>query len=190
MGTTTLILLALGLAMDAAAVSVSNGVSYPNVRTKTALTYAALFGLFQAGMPAAGYLAGRGFSRLISSLDHWIALLLLGFIGGKMIWESVERLRRPEQAPAAPRLTRSMMLAQAVATSIDALAVGITFAFLEVEILPAVACIAGTTFVLSAVGVKLGGLFGLRYRAKAQSLGGLILILLGVKILLEGLHLL
>ena len=185
MGTTTLILLALGLAMDAAAVSVSNGVSYPNVRTKTALTYAALFGLFQAGMPAAGYLAGRGFSRLISSLDHWIALLLLGFIGGKMIWESVDRLRRPEQAPAAPRLTRSMMLAQAVATSIDALAVGVSFAVMNVNSLVACLSIGLFTWGCSLAGTWLGRRFGQLLGRAAEIFGGLLLIVIGLRIFVE-----
>ena len=176
MGTTTLILLALGLAMDAAAVSVSNGVSYPNVRTKTALTYAALFGLFQAGMPAAGYLAGRGFSRLISSLDHWIALLLLGFI---------DRLRRPKQAPAAPRLTRSMMLAQAVATSIDALAVGVSFAVMNVNILVACLSIGLITFGCSLAGTWLGRRFGQLLGRAAEIFGGLLLIVIGLRIFVE-----
>ena len=137
-------------------------------------------------MPLLGWLLGSRFAQYITSVDHWIAFGLLVFLGANMLREA----RAGESEGASASLGFGEMLALAVATSIDALAVGITFAFLAVEILPAVACIAGTTFVLSAVGVKLGGLFGLRYRAKAQSLGGLILILLGVKILLEGLHLL
>lgn len=185
MGTTTLILLALGLAMDATAVSVSNGISYQNVRAKAALTYAALFGLFQAGMPAIGYLAGRSFSDLISSLDHWIALILLGFIGGKMIWESIGQLRQPEQAPEARQLTMKMMLAQAVATSIDALAVGVSFAVMQVNIVAACLSIGLITFGCSLAGTWLGRRFGQLLGRAAEIFGGLILVLIGLKIFAE-----
>ena len=172
--------------MDAFAVSVCKGLALGKVSLGRACVPGLWFGGFQGLMPLLGWLLGSRFAQYITSVDHWIAFGLLVFLGANMLREA----RAGESEGASASLGFGEMLALAVATSIDALAVGITFAFLAVEILPAVACIAGTTFVLSAVGVKLGGLFGLRYRAKAQSLGGLILILLGVKILLEGLHLL
>lgn len=185
MGTATLILLALGLAMDATAASVANGVVYQNVRAKDVLTYAALFGLFQAGMPAAGYLAGRGFSGLISSLDHWIALILLGFLGGKMIWESIRQLRQPEQAPEARRLTMKIMLTQAVATSIDALAVGVGFAVMQVNIAVACLSIGLITFGCSLAGSWLGRRFGQLLGRAAEIFGGLILVVIGLNIFVE-----
>lgn len=185
MGTTTLLLLALGLAMDATAVSVSNGISYQNVRARDALAYAALFGLFQAGMPAIGYLAGRSFSHLISSLDHWIALLLLGFLGGRMIWESVCQLRRPEQQAAPRQLTLRLMLTQAVATSIDALAVGIGFAVMQVNITLACLAIGVITFGCSLAGTWLGRRFGQLLGRAAEIFGGLILVTIGLKIFVE-----
>ena len=186
MGYLALFFLAVGLSMDAFAVSVCKGRALGKVSLGRACVPGLWFGGFQGLMPLLGWLLGSRFAQYITSVDHWIAFGLLVFLGANMLREA----RAGESEGASASLGFGEMLALAVATSIDALAVGITFAFLEVEILPAVACIAGTTFVLSAVGVKLGGLFGLRYRAKAQSLGGLILILLGVKILLEGLHLL
>ncbi|MCI9466184.1 MAG: manganese efflux pump [Ruminiclostridium sp.] len=186
MGYLALFFLAVGLSMDAFAVSVCKGLALGKVSLGRACVPGLWFGGFQGLMPLLGWLLGSRFAQYITSVDHWIAFGLLVFLGANMLREA----RAGESEGASASLGFGEMLALAVATSIDALAVGITFAFLEVEILPAVACIAGTTFVLSAVGVKLGGLFGLRYRAKAQSLGGLILILLGVKILLEGLHLL
>ncbi|MCI8827708.1 MAG: manganese efflux pump [Ruminiclostridium sp.] len=186
MGYLALFFLAVGLSMDAFAVSVCKGLALGKVSLGRACVPGLWFGGFQGLMPLLGWLLGSRFAQYITSVDHWIAFGLLVFLGANMLREA----RAGESEGASASLGFGEMLALAVATSIDALAVGITFAFLAVEILPAVACIAGTTFVLSAVGVKLGGLFGLRYRAKAQSLGGLILILLGVKILLEGLHLL
>ena len=186
MGYLALFFLAVGLSMDAFAVSVCKGLALGKVSLGRACVPGLWFGGFQGLMPLLGWLLGSRFAQYITSVDHWIAFGLLVFLGANMLREA----RAGESEGASASLGFGEMLALAVATSIDALAVGVTFAFLEVEILPAVACIAGTTFVLSAVGVKLGGLFGLRYRAKAQSLGGLILILLGVKILLEGLHLL
>ena len=186
MGYLALFFLAVGLSMDAFAVSVCKGLALGKVSLGRACVPGLWFGGFQGLMPLLGWLLGSRFAQYITSVDHLIAFGLLVFLGANMLREA----RAGESEGASASLGFGEMLALAVATSIDALAVGITFAFLAVEILPAVACIAGTTFVLSAVGVKLGGLFGLRYRAKAQSLGGLILILLGVKILLEGLHLL
>ena len=185
MGTLTLVLLALGLAMDATAVSVSNGICYKNAKGKVAALYAGLFGLFQAGMPVIGFVAGRSFSEFISSLDHWIALILLGFIGGKMVIESIREMREKEQCDVHRTLDGRTMVMQAVATSIDALAVGVTFAFLTVPILPAVSFIGVVTFTLSVVGVKVGNVFGCRYKSRAELAGGLILVLMGLKILFE-----
>lgn len=185
MGTATLIALALGLAMDATAVSVSNGIGRRTVSAKTALTYAALFGLFQAGMPALGYLAGRSFSDLIASLDHWIALLLLGFLGGKMLWEAIGQLRQPEQECPARPLTMQIMLTQAVATSIDALAVGVSFAVMKVNILAACLSIGLITFGCSLAGTWLGRRFGQLLGRAAEIFGGLILVLIGLKIFAE-----
>lgn len=185
MGTLTLVLLALGLAMDATAVSVSNGICYKNAKGKVAALYAGLFGLFQAGMPVIGFVAGRSFSDFISSLDHWIALILLGFIGGKMVIESIREMREKERCDVHRTLDGRTMVMQAVATSIDALAVGVTFAFLQVNIVPAVLFIGVITFVLSSVGVWAGSAFGEKSRARAELAGGIILILMGTKILLE-----
>ena len=182
MGLLELTLLAVGLSMDAFAVSICKGLSVGAVRARHALTAGLWFGGFQALMPFLGWLLGSRFQGLITSVDHWIAFVLLCAIGGNMVRESRTCGACGEMdASFAPKV----MLPLAVATSIDALAVGITFAFLEVEILPAVCFIAGITFLLSALGVKLGNLCGTRFQAKAEALGGIILILLGGKILLE-----
>lgn len=175
-----LFLIGVGLSMDAFAVSVCKGLSVPRVRLGHALTVGLYFGGFQALMPLVGYLLGSRFQNLITSVDHWIAFVLLCFIGVNMIRES---LGEDESLDAS--FSVLAMLPLAVATSIDALAVGITFAFLKVDILPAVALIGLTTFCLSAVGIKVGNVFGAKYRAGAERLGGIVLILLGLKILLE-----
>ena len=176
-----LFVIAVGLSMDAFAVSVCKGLSAGRVRLGHALTAGIWFGGFQALMPFLGWLLGSRFQSFISSVDHWIAFLLLGLIGLNMVRESRSQEEEEVGASFAPKA----MLPLAVATSIDALAVGITFAFLAVDILPAVTFIAAVTFLLSALGVKLGSLCGTRDRAKAEALGGGILILLGCKILLE-----
>lgn len=175
-----LFLIGVGLSMDAFAVSVCKGLSVPRVRLGHALTVGLYFGGFQALMPLVGYLLGSRFQNLITSVDHWIAFVLLCFIGVNMIRES---LGEDECLDAS--FSVLAMLPLAVATSIDALAVGITFAFLRVDILPAVALIGLTTFCLSAVGLQVGNVFGAKYRAGAERLGGIVLILLGLKILLE-----
>ena len=175
-----LFLIGVGLSMDAFAVSVCKGLSVPRVRLGHALTVGLYFGGFQALMPLVGYLLGSRFQNLITSVDHWIAFVLLCFIGVNMIRES---LGEDESLDAS--FSVLAMIPLAVATSIDALAVGITFAFLKVDILPAVALIGLTTFCLSAVGIKVGNVFGAKYRAGAERLGGIVLILLGLKILLE-----
>ena len=177
---TELFLLAVGLAMDAFAVSVCKGLALSRVDMKKALAAGLWFGGFQALMPLLGYLLGSRFASYIADFDHWIAFVLLALIGGNMIRES---FGDEEEADASFGLRA--MLPLALATSIDALAVGLTFAFLSVRVLPAVTLIGVVTLVISTAGVKLGNLFGARFRGKAEFAGGLILILLGVKILLE-----
>lgn len=176
-----LFLLAVGLAMDAFAVSVCKGLALPRIDLKKALAVGLWFGGFQALMPLLGYLLGSRFASYIVNVDHWIAFGLLAVIGGNMIRES----RRGEELDADASLGFRAMLTLAVATSIDALAVGVTFAFLAVRVLPAVLLIGVVTLALSMFGVKLGNLFGARCRSLAELAGGLILILLGLKILLQ-----
>ncbi len=182
---TELFLLAVGLAMDAFAVSVCKGLALPRVDMKKALAAGLWFGGFQALMPLLGFLLGSRFASYIADFDHWIAFVLLALIGGNMIRES---FGDEEEADASFGLRA--MLPLALATSIDALAVGLTFAFLSVRVLPAVTLIGVVTLVISTAGVKLGNLFGARFRGKAEFAGGLILILLGVKILLQHLGIL
>ena len=181
MGFWELLLLAVGLSMDAFAVSICKGLAMDRVTLKKACIPGLWFGGFQGAMPLLGWLLGSRFTSYITSVDHWIAFVLLGILGFNMLREA----KNGEAEEADASLGFRVMLAMAVATSIDALAVGITFAFLEVNILPAVSFIALVTFLFSAVGVKIGSLFGTRFKAKAEALGGIILILLGVKILLE-----
>jgi len=148
------------------------------------------FGLFQAGMPMIGYILGSQFSDKISSIDHWIAFILLSLIGISMIKESLEKEEKSECKTEEEELSFKNMSILAVATSIDALAVGVTFAFLKVNIIPAVSFIGITTLVLSMIGVKIGNIFGVKYKSKAELVGGIILILMGIKILLEHLGIL
>ena len=166
--------------MDAFAVSVCKGLSMQKMCWKNAWLAGVYFGGFQMLMPLAGYLLGTGFQDKITSIDHWIAFILLGAIGANMIKESFSG-----EAEGDCSFDVKTMLLLAVATSIDALAVGVTFAFLRVDILPAVALIGATTFVLSAAGVRVGNVFGSRYKSKAELAGGVILIFMGTKILLE-----
>ena len=176
-----LFIIAVSLSMDAFAVSVCKGLSTGRPRLGHCLTCGAWFGGFQALMPLLGWLLGVRFQGMIVSVDHWIAFGLLAVIGFNMVREA--------RGGAAEELDASFgfraMLPLAVATSIDALAVGVTFAFLQADILPAVAFIGGTTFLLSAVGVKVGAVFGSRFKSRAELAGGLVLIGMGVKILLE-----
>ncbi len=181
-----LFILAVGLAMDAFAVAVCKGLSIRALKIRQALLVGLWFGLFQALMPALGYLLGSAFSGLVQSVDHWIAFILLAIIGGNMIREGVQG----EEEDANPSLSFGVMFMLAVATSIDALAVGITFAFLNVKIWAAVSLIGVITFAISSVGVKIGNLFGARYKSKAEFFGGAVLILIGLKILLEHLGIL
>lgn len=185
MGFAELFLVAVGLSMDAFAVSVCKGLSAGRVTLRHSLTAGLWFGGFQALMPFLGWLLGVRFQSIITHVDHWVAFVLLGLIGANMIRES---LSSEEEQVEASFVWRAM-LPMAVATSIDALTVGITFAFLNVPILPAVALIGVTTFLLSAVGVRAGGVVGMRGKKRAELLGGAVLILMGLKILVEHLGL-
>lgn len=186
MGFIELFLLAVGLSMDAFAVSVCKGLAMPRITVKKVSIVALWFGGFQALMPLIGYILGVQFQDKITAVDHWIAFILLGIIGVNMVRESLSG----ECENTSDSLDVKTMFVLAVATSIDALAVGITFAFLRVNIIPAVSFIGVTTFILSAAGVKIGNVFGTKYKSKAELAGGIILILLGVKILLEHLGIL
>lgn len=177
-----LLLIALGLSMDAFAVSICKGLSTRKLRGRHYLIIGLWFGGFQALMPTVGYLLGSLFEKYITSIDHWVAFVLLSFIGGNML---VEAFSKSEERSDAS-FSFGSMLPLAIATSIDALAVGITFALLpDVDISAAVCLIGITTFVLSAIGLKVGNVFGLRFKKKAEAVGGIILILIGLKILLE-----
>lgn len=177
----TLFTLAVGLSMDAFAVAVCKGLAMRKISMRKAAIVGLWFGGFQGLMPLIGYLLGVQFKDKITAIDHWIAFVLLGIIGINMIKES----REQEEEEGSDSLAAADMLVLAVATSIDALAVGVTFAFLNVNIIAAVSFIAVITFILSAVGVKVGNVFGTRYKSRAELAGGIILILLGTKILLE-----
>ena len=176
-----LFLVALSLSMDAFAVSLCKGLSVGRPTPGQCLTCGAWFGGFQALMPLIGFLLGVRFQGVISSVDHWVAFVLLGLIGANMVREALGGDEEHVDSSFGPRA----MLPLAVATSIDALAVGVTFAFLRVEIALAVAHIGVTTLVLSTIGVKVGSVFGDRFQSKAELAGGVILILMGTKILLE-----
>ena len=186
-----LFLLGFGLSMDAFAVSVCKGLGMRKLNKKQALIIGLYFGGFQALMPFVGWLLGSQFQKYITSIDHWIAFILLGFIGGKMMIEAVREWNEEEVVDVmdAP-IDHKNMLVLAVATSIDALTVGITFAFLGTPIVAAITIIGITTMVISIAGVVVGNFFGSRYKSKAEFIGGLILVLLGLKILLEHLGIL
>lgn len=187
MGYGALFLIGVGLSMDAFAASICKGLAMGRIRWRQGMVIALLFGGFQALMPLLGWALGRQFEGYITSIDHWIAFLLLGWIGGKMVWDAFHD--EGDCCPAGFDLRDVLMLA--VATSIDALAVGVTFALLpDVHITAAVSLIGATTFLLSAAGLKVGNVFGLRYKARAELAGGVILILIGLKILLEHLGIL
>ena len=179
-----LFLIGIGLSMDAFAVSICKGLSMQKIDKKYTLCIGLFFGGFQALMPLTGYLLGSQFSGYIERFDHWIAFVLLAMIGFNMIKESREEEEEEEKPYAGVNFKELLILA--VATSIDALAVGITFALLPDVNVPLAVCLIGiTTFVCSAAGLKVGNLFGLKYKAKAELAGGIILILIGLKILLE-----
>ena len=181
-----LFLIAVGLSMDAFAVSVCKGLSVRKATVKHALCVGLYFGGFQALMPLIGYLLGTQFESFITNVDHWIAFVLLSFIGGNMIREALSH----EEEKLDDSFSFKTMITLAVATSIDALAMGVTFAFLRVNIVPAVSLIGIITCVLSAAGVKVGALFGSKYRALAERAGGVVLVLMGLKTLLSGLGIL
>lgn len=180
MGLLELFIIAVGLSMDAFAVSICKGLSVEKLQRKHSLTVGLYFGGFQAAMPFIGYCLGSSFQSLVERIDHWIAFFLLVLIGANMIRES-----RKESEEMDDSFSVKTMVPLAVATSIDALAVGVSFAFLKVQIIPAVCFIGIITFTLSAVGVRIGNVFGLRYKSKAELAGGLVLVLMGIKILLQ-----
>ncbi|MBR7132932.1 MAG: manganese efflux pump [Clostridia bacterium] len=187
MGLAELLILAIGLSMDAFAVSICKGLAVGQVRPKHMAISGAWFGGFQALMPLIGFLLGSAFEKYVTAIDHWIAFLLLGAIGANMVKEAFGE----EENCSDCDFGFKTMFVMAVATSIDALAVGITFALLpDVNIIAAVSFIGAVTFLLSGVGVKLGNVFGARYKSKAELAGGVILIILGAKILLEHLGIL
>lgn len=176
-----IILIGIGLSMDAFAVSICKGLSVERLRVKHMLLAGIYFGGFQALMPLVGYLLGSQFQEWITSIDHWIAFLLLSLIGANMIREAMGEKGEEKN----DSFSFQTMILLAVATSIDALAVGITFAFLKVNIVLAVLLIGGTTFLFSVAGIKIGNVFGCRFQKKAEIAGGIILLLIGTKILLE-----
>ncbi len=176
-----LFILAVGLSMDAFAVSVCKGLSLGKIKPKHMCIAGAWFGGFQALMPLIGYFLGSFFAEMIEKYDHWVAFVLLAIIGGNMIKESFGKDEKVDSS-----MDVKSMLLLAIATSIDALAVGVTFAFLQVQIVPAVSFIGVITFIFSALGVKIGSLFGTKYKSKAELFGGIVLVLIGIKILLEG----
>lgn len=185
MGILEIIFISIGLAMDAFAVSICKGMSTKEIRLKHYLVVGGYFGGFQALMPLVGYLLGVNFQELIVSIDHWIAFILLGIIGVNMIKESFG-----DDENINNSFSFKEMLPLAVATSIDALAVGITFAFLKVNIILAIALIGIITFVISVIGIKIGKVCGDKLKNKAELLGGIVLIIIGIKILLEHLGIL
>ena len=182
MGLLELFLVAVGLSMDAFAVAVCQGLCMPKLNLRYAAVIALFFGGFQALMPYAGWLLGAQFAGYIQHLDHWLAFLLLAFIGGKMVFDALKQ--EDGDKDDSPFSVREIFLL-AIATSIDALAVGITFAFLQTNIWVSIGIIGCTTFLLSAVGVFIGHKFGAKHKNKAELAGGIILILIGLKILLE-----
>ena len=186
MGVMELVLMGAGLAMDAFAVAVCKGLAMRKVNKKQCFLIALFFGGFQGLMPFIGWVLGNQFAGYISAIDHWVALVLLGYIGGKMIWEAVkERKEDVEIQEMDPPLSIKELLMMSIATSIDALAIGITFSFLDVNIMQAVSIIGVITFILSGAGVFVGNIFGSKYKSRAEFIGGLILVILGVRIFLE-----
>jgi len=177
-----IILIAIGLSMDAFAVSITLGLSASNLKTKEYLIPGIYFGFFQALMPFIGYFTGTLFTDKLQSLEHWIAFILLGFIGGKMIKDSFSK---DDEIKSGNPFGFVKMLLLAIATSIDALAVGITFAFFKINIFYAIIIIGLTTFFISISGVIAGHVFGAKYKSKAEFFGGVVLVMLGAKILIE-----
>lgn len=194
MGLAELVLLAVGLSMDAFAVSICKGLGMKKINLKVAVVLGLFFGGFQAGMPVIGWALGSQFMGIIGPIDHWIAFILLAFIGGKMLWEAFTEDEGEDEGEGdgkdAEKIDLGEYLILAIATSIDALAVGISFAALSVDIMPAVSLIGITTFIFSVAGVAIGHTFGARYEKPATIVGGVVLIFIGLKILLEHLGIL
>ncbi|MBE6796179.1 MAG: manganese efflux pump [Ruminococcaceae bacterium] len=190
MGISEIILLAVSLSMDAFAVALCKGLALKKIDIKSCLTVGCWFGSFQGLMPLIGFLLGSTFADKITSVDHWIAFILLAIIGANMIKEALSK----EEECVNCSLGAKAMLGMAIATSIDALAVGVSFAFTDFEpdwfVYVAFVMIGVITMTLSAIGVKIGNIFGTKYKSKAEFAGGAVLILLGLKILLEGLGIL
>lgn len=187
MGLLELLLIAVGLSMDAFAVAVTNGMCRKNVKIGWTFAIAAVFGLFQGIMPVLGYALGQTFTSYVEKFDHIIALILLGFIGGKMLADAIKEGRKENECSCSERgiLTFSSLMIQGVATSIDALAVGVSFAAMKVNIVYSALFIAVITFLCSLIGVFTGKKFGSFLNQKAEIVGGLILIGIGVKIFVE-----
>lgn len=186
MGILSIVVIAVGLAMDAFAVAICKGLSMKKMNWSKALIVGGYFGFFQSVMPLIGYLLGVGFHEKVTSVDHWFAFILLSAIGINMLKEALSK----EEDCKNDRVDFKEMVVLAIATSIDALAVGITMAFLEVNIITAILAIGIITFIISVIGVKIGNIFGDKYEKKAEFVGGVILILMGTKILLEHLGIL
>ena len=182
--------IAVGLSMDAFAVAVCKGLGMKRVDVRQAVVIALFFGAFQGLMPLVGWALGTQFERYITPVDHWIAFGLLALIGGKMLWDAFHEDDEELSCPADGKLDLRELVMLAIATSIDALAVGITFAFLRVDIVMSVGLISATTFVLALAGVVVGHRFGARYEKAATIAGGIVLVLIGTKILLEHLGIL
>lgn len=185
MGLIEIFLIGVGLSMDAFAVSVCKGLGMHRINYRHAFVIALFFGVFQALMPVIGWLLGSTFAAYVTAFDHWIAFVLLAFVGGKMLWDAFHDDDEGEIEQDESRLDVKELFMLAIATSIDALAVGISFSFLDINIGVAVAIIGVTTFALSFVGVVFGNRFGTRFERPSQILGGVVLILIGLKILLE-----
>ena len=185
MGIGELLLLAVGVSMDAFAVSICKGLAMKKATLKASMTCGIWFGGFQALMPTVGFFLGTLFAEAIQAVDHWVAFILLAIIGGNMLREACKEEDDAPSCDVDPKLDLKELTLMAIATSIDALAVGISFAFLRVSIVPAISIIGVTTFVICVGGVFIGNRFGTKYQKKATIAGGVILILLGLKILLE-----
>lgn len=186
MGIAELILVSLGLAMDAFSVSVCKGLSMKKINYKGAAVTALFFGVFQGIMPLIGYFFGSSFEQFISSFSHWIAFILLGFIGGKMIYEVIKG-GDEESVSSEYKLDIKELFILAIATSIDALAVGVIFAAQKTNLILSVSVIAGITFAVCLAGVIIGNRFGSKYEKKAELAGGIVLVIIGVKLLVDGL---
>ncbi len=183
MGVTEIIIIAFGLAMDAFAVSIGKGLSVKRIKLRHSMSVGLWFGGFQALMPLVGYMLGVSFSSLVSHIDHWIAFILLGLIGVNMIREATSK--EECDCKSGRDFSSRQMFLLAVATSIDALAVGVSLAFLGANIWMTMAVVGVITMILSMIGLRIGNMFGCRYKSRAEILGGCVLILIGSKILIE-----